>query len=88
MSLYTPLLEEGLQGVHTSLKSHDDAEEPVAQHAQDRKGILIARVVGCEGKAGAHRWESQLRRMSMAEEGRVGRRVERRLERLPATKRH
>lgn len=72
MSLYTPLLEEGLQGVHTSLKSHDDAEEPAAHHAQDQKGILIARVMECEGKAGAHCWEGQLWRKTTAEEDREG----------------
>jgi hypothetical protein len=88
VSLCTPLLEEGLQGVHTSLKSHDDAEEPAAHHAQDRKGILIARVVGCEGKAGAHCKEDRLWRKTMAEEDRVGRQVERKLKRLPVSERH
>ena len=87
MSLYTPLLEEGLQGVHMSLKSHDDAEEPAAHHEQDR-GIVIARVVGCEEKAGVHCWEDQLWKKTMTEEDRVGRRVERKVERLPASERH
>jgi hypothetical protein len=54
------------------LKSHDDAEEPAAHHAQDQKGILIARVMECEGKAGAHCWEGQLWRKTTAEEDREG----------------
>ena len=54
--LYTPLLVEGPRGVHTFLKSRDDAEEPAVHHEQDWKDILLARVVGCEENAGAHCW--------------------------------
>ena len=83
--LYTPPLVEGPRGVHTFLKSHDDAEEPAVHHEQDWKGILLARVVGCEENAGAHCWEDRLWKKMMTEEVRVGRRVEKKVERLPAS---
>lgn len=77
MSLYTPLLEEGLQGVHTSLKSHEGAGEPAAHHEQDRKGTLIAHAVGCGEKAEVHCWRDQLWKKRMTGEDQVERKVER-----------